>query len=264
MLADERKNKILEILERQPTVTTSELTVLFQVSLETIRRDLEYLERQGALRRVHGGAVSVGRLQRYTSLSRRAEEHRQEKKDLAQTACSFIREGDYIALDAGSTAFELALLLRERFRELTVLTHSLELVRILAEREGIRTVLAGGYFMAAEKCFCGYLTLDMIRQMHVNKCFIAPAAISLDFGISDHIQEMIAVQRAFSEIADQTYVLVDSSKFETCAPLKICGLDTRFRYITDAGLSDEMWELYQNASVQVVRPDFFDGRKEEK
>lgn len=264
MLADERKNKILELLDGRPAVTTSELTALFQVSLETIRRDLEYLEKEGALKRVHGGAVAARKLQSYASLSRRAKEHRPEKRDLAQAACSFIREGDYIALDAGSTTFELALLLRDRFRELTVLTHSLELVRILAEREGIRTILAGGFYTPAEKCFCGHLTLDMIRQLHVNKCFIAPAAISLDFGISDHMPEMIAVQRSFSDISDETYVLVDSSKFETCAPLKICGLNPHFRYITDAGLSDEIWGLYQDTSINIIRPERSEGGRKGK
>ena len=75
MFANERRNKILELLNRRSSVTVTELTGLFQVSLETIRRDLEYLEQQGALKRVHGGALSMKRMQNYTGLSERLAEH---------------------------------------------------------------------------------------------------------------------------------------------------------------------------------------------
>lgn len=253
MFADERKTKIADMLKRHSSVTTSELTETFGVSVETIRRDLESMEGQGLLKRVHGGAIAISRLQNYTSLSGRRREHQPEKHRLALKACSYIRDGDFIALDAGSTAYELAALLGERFRSLTVLTHSLEVMKILEEKENIRLILAGGFYLSAEKCFCGHLALDTVRQLHVSRCFIAPAAVSLNFGISDHMQELIAMQRAFLEIADQVYILADSSKFETCAPLKISGLEPDFFYITDSGLSDEVWEAYQKASINVVR-----------
>lgn len=253
MFADERKSKIAQMLKRRASVTTSELTETFGVSVETIRRDLEYMEGQGLLKRVHGGAVAIRKLQNYTGLSGRRREHLPEKHSLALKACSYIKEGDFIALDAGSTACELAALLGERFRTLTVLTHSLEVMNILEEKENIRIVLAGGFYLPAEKCFCGHPALDMVRQFHISKCFIAPAAISLHFGISDHMQELIAMQRAFLEIADQAYILADSSKFETCAPMKISGFDPKFVCITDSGLSDEVWEAYEKASVDVVR-----------
>lgn len=253
MFADERKAKIEEILKKRASVSTYELTELFQVSVETIRRDLEYLESHGRLKRVHGGAVAIGRLQNYTSLSGRVEEHRCEKRKMALTACAHIQEGDYIALDTGSTALEMAAVLSERFRELTVLTHSLEAAKLLAEKENIRMVLAGGFYLPEERCFCGHLTIDMIRQMHVSKCFIAPSAISLDFGISDHIQELIAVQRAFLEVSDQAYILADSSKFGICAPLKICDLSPAFSYITDSELPDESLRAYADSGFRVTR-----------
>ncbi len=253
MFADERRTHIEQMLKKHSAVTTSELTRLFQVSLETIRRDLEYLEDQGVLKRVHGGAISVAKQQKYTDFTKRTEWRQSEKRNLAMTACSFIQEGNEIALDAGSTTLELAALLCERFRELTVLTHSLEAVGIFSEQSRFRTILAGGFYLPQERCFYGHLTLDMIRQIHVSKCFIAPSAISLDFGVSDHIPELISVQRALLKSADQAYLLVDSSKFETFAPLKICDIDSRYVCITDSGLSDELLETYQKASVNIIK-----------
>lgn len=90
MFADERKTKIEDMLKRHASVTTSELTEAFGVSVETIRRDLEYMESQGLLKRVHGGAVAMRRLQSYTSLSGRRREHQPEKHSLALKACSYI------------------------------------------------------------------------------------------------------------------------------------------------------------------------------
>ncbi len=253
MFADERRMKIADMVKMRTSITSSELTEVFGVSVETIRKDLEYLEGQGVLKRLHGGAIAMGKLQNYTSLSGRRGEHQAEKHSLAVKACSYIKEGDFIALDAGSTAYELAALLGERFCALTVLTHSLEVMKILEEKENIRVVLAGGFYLPAEKCFCGHLALDMVRQLHISKCFIAPSAISLRFGISDHMGELIAIQRAYLEIADQACILADSSKFESYAPLKISGFEPNFLCITDSGLSDEVWEAYKKASVDVVR-----------
>lgn len=253
MFADERKNKIIAMLESRSSITTSELTELFQVSLETIRRDLEYLEGQGSLKRVHGGAIALGQFKNYTSLVGRTLEHQPQKHHLALAACGYIQEGDFIALDAGTTTLELAALIRDRFQTVTVLTHSLEIVKVLSQKESIRTILAGGIYNPQEYCFGGQLTLDMIRQLHVSKCFIAPAAVSLGFGISDHLPDLIMVQRALLEISDRAYVLADSSKFESCAPMKICGLGPKLSLITDSGLSDEILKAYQNASVPVVR-----------
>lgn len=253
MFADERKTKIADMLKRRTSVTTAELTEEFGVSVETIRRDLEYMESRGLLKRVHGGAIAIRQLQNYTSLSGRRREHLPGKHSLALKACSYIEEGDFIALDAGSTSCELAALFGERFRTLTVLTHSLEVMKLLEEKENIRVVLAGGFYLPEEKCFCGHPALDMVSQFHVAKCFIAPAAVSLGFGISDHMWELVAMQRAFLEAADQAYILADSSKFETCAPLKISGFNPKFLCITDSGLSDEVLEAYKEASVDVVR-----------
>ena len=228
MFANERRNKILELLSRRSSVTVKELTGLFQVSLETIRRDLEYLEKQGALKRVHGGALSMNRMQSYTGLSERSTEHQTEKRQIARAALSHIREGERIALDAGTTTSELAHLLCDSFQELTIVTASLPIFEILSAKPGFQVILTGGFYLPGEKAFYGHLALDMIRQLHVSAFFHAPSALSLNFGMSEHIRELVEVQRALIAAADQVFVLADSTKFETCAALKVCDLSPRF------------------------------------
>lgn len=255
MFADERRTKIADMISRNNSVSTSELTEIFQVSLETIRRDLESMEEQGVLKRVHGGAISVQKLQSYDNLSRRTISHQTEKRKLSLAACACISNRDYIALDVGTTAIELAKLIRERFQELTVLTNSLEIFEILSGNRGIHTILAGGFYLAEEKCFYGHPTIDMIHQFHVAKCFITPSGISLNFGISDHIHEMIDVQRNIMGISDEIYVLVDSSKFESCAPLKICDLNKAHTYLTDSGLSEEIYKIYHEVGIKIKKQE---------
>ena len=186
------------------------------MSLETIRRDLEYLEQQGALKRVHGGALSMNRMQSYTGLSERSTEHQPEKRQIARAALSHIHEGERIALDAGSTTSELAHLLCDSFQELTIVTASLPIFEILSEKPGFQVILTGGFYLPGEKAFYGHLALDTIRQLHVSAFFHAPSALSLNFGLSEHIRELVEVQRAFIAATDQVFVLADSSKFETC------------------------------------------------
>ena len=252
MFANERRNKILELLSRRSSVTVTELTGLFQVSLETIRRDLEYLEQQGALKRVHGGALSMNRMQSYTGLSERSTEHQPEKRQIARAALSHIHEGERIALDAGSTTSELAHLLCDSFQELTIVTASLPIFEILSEKPGFQVILTGGFYLPGEKAFYGRLALDMIRQLHVSAFFHAPSALSLNFGLSEHIRELVEVQRAFIAAADQVFVLADSSKFETCAALTVCDLSPRFLYLTDNGLSDEIRDAWKRASLDII------------
>ena len=243
MFADERRAKIADMVGRNRSVTTGELTELFQVSLETIRKDLESMEKQGLLKRVHGGAVTVREMQSYRSLAVRSEARQAEKHAVALAACSHICEGDFIALDTGSTAIELAKILGGRFKNLTVLTNSLEIFHILTETQTNRTLLTGGCYQAEEKSFYSHLSVDMIRQFHVKKFFLTPSGISLDFGISDHVCELIEVQRAMIGIAEEIYVLADSSKFESHA----------YRYLTDSGLPEEIFRAYQKASLLIEK-----------
>lgn len=253
MFADERRAKIADMVRKNHSVSSSELTETFRVSLETIRRDLESMEEQGLLKRVHGGAISVGKLQSYHDLSLRSEVHQPQKRRLCLAACSCMKNGDFIALDSGSTAYELAKLICERSESFTVLTHSLEVFEILSENANIRTILAGGFYHPEEKCFYGHPALDMLRQFHVGKSFIAPSAISLGFGISDHLHKLIEIQRAIMGISDEVYVLVDSSKFETCAPFQICGLNTGHTYLTDSDLPDDIYEAYQKTGINIKK-----------
>src|ERR1041385_2550632 len=139
LFAEERQHAIEEQLRQKGKVTVEELTLTFRVSPPTIRTDLTRLEEQGLLRRTHGGAIAVGNTLYEPPYAERAILRQAEKRAIARAAAGLVHEGETLLLDAGTTCYEIALLLKE-FRALTVVTNSLASAQALAENDGIETI----------------------------------------------------------------------------------------------------------------------------
>ena len=252
MFANERQQHIAEKIRQNGAVTVSQLMETFGVSIETIRRDLLTMERQGVLSRVHGGAVAKSDMKPFLSLTERNKAYEPQKRQLAIAAMDYIREGDIIALDSGSTAIIFAEILRERFSRLTVITHSLDVFHLLCNYKEIQVILCGGYYLRNENSFYGTLTLDTLSKLHAQKAFIFPSAISLEHGIADFEKDLFPIQRQLIACADSIFVLADSSKFEKKALLKVDDMRCEYHYITDGDLLDELQQLYINNGRQIT------------
>lgn len=254
MFADERYHDILELLQKNGSVTVAELMELFGASPETVRRDLLYLESCRLLKRVHGGAMPVKKQKEVYKLSQRFKENAQEKSELSETAASLVCENDVIALDSGSTSAAFVSALKEKFHHLTVVTHSMHVFHALAETE-FKTILLGGEYLKDEGAFYGYMTLDMIKNVHVSKAFLCPDAVSLTYGFFDQVHEFVPIQRALLEICDKAVFLADSSKFESTSVLKICDLSPEFIIVTDSKLSDEIYNMYREREIPILKKE---------
>lgn len=172
MLAQERYEYIIETLNRDCAVKVSKLIKELNVSIETIRRDLEHLEKEGVLQRVYGGAilkkVSVDKL----SFDKREEEFRKEKIEIANIATRYISEGQSIALNDSTTNVEIAKNIRNKFTNLTVVTNSLVIATELANNKGIKVILAGGILDNKEYAFYGQLAQNILENFVVDRSFI--------------------------------------------------------------------------------------------
>ncbi len=253
MFAKERQDKIYAAIMKNGAVETANLVKSFGVSIETVRRDLLYMENQKLLKRVHGGAVKLGDMRSFPSLEARNHSQTEEKTALAKRAMNFISDGDFIAVDCGSTANFFAEVLKDSFSELTVLTHSMDIFEILRENSGFEIILTGGQYMHKENSFYGTLTLDMLSSMHVQKSFIFPSAISLEYGICDFQPDLYAIQKKMIEIGSEIFVLADSSKFEERALLKVDDMRPEYKYITDGALPDALQKLYADNNIDVYK-----------
>lgn len=194
---------------------------------------------------------AAGKMQPFYDLEKRNEDHNEQKVELASYACRFIQEGDHIALDTGSTAICLAHALRERFTRLTVVTNSVDVFEILKSCQGFSIFLCGGYYMKEENAFCGSLVLEALSKLHVQKAFLFPSAVSLEFGIGDFQQDIYLVQKKIMEMSDQIYILADSSKFEKRALLKVDDMNPEYQYVTDSRLSAELKSIYLENQMKI-------------
>lgn len=245
-------NYICELLKKNGAVTTVQISRDLNVSVETIRRDFLALEEENRLLKVHGGAVLPSGGVERMPLTDRLEINREEKRILSDAACDFIKNGDIIAVDTGSTAVEFAEILSLRFKELTVITHSLDVFERLQNKSGFKNILVGGIYLPDEKAFCGLPAVEAYKILHCDKAFITPAAISLKNGLSDCGERLMTVERQMIESADEIFVLADSDKFEKTALYRMAPISSRFTLVTDSGLSEELKSLYKENGITVA------------
>ncbi|GGE29367.1 DeoR/GlpR family DNA-binding transcription regulator [Streptococcus himalayensis] len=227
MLKSERKQVILSEISRHRVVSLEQLTQVLQTSESTVRRDLDELEGEGKLRRIHGGAESLHSLQEEESNQEKSIKNVHEKQKIAQKAASLIREQEVVFIDAGTTN---ELLIRElTAKQVTVVTNSIHHATQLVEQQ-ISTVIIGGMVKRSTDASIGGMALNQIGQLNFDKAFLGMNGISEECYSTPDMEEG-AIKRAILENAKKTYVLADSSKigyssFAKVAPIKRASLIT--------------------------------------
>ena len=256
MLSEQRYKEILNVLDREGSVKTSTLCALLGTSRETIRRDLENLEARNLLKRIHGGAMGLETSGEngasYTSFDKRRTENPEPKEWVAQEAAAYIREGQAIALDSGTTALALAKVIREKFRSLTVVTNSLAVANELSDAQGITLVMTGGIYRPDEEAFVSDIATLIFSKINVDTFFLTTCGISVERGITYPRMDEILVQNKMMEAAEQTIVITDSSKLGVNSLVRMCGIDAVSMIITDSGISFSQKKAFEDAGVKIV------------
>lgn len=249
MLAGERHNSIIMMIKDNGAVSTDELVNVFGVSDETVRRDLIKLEKAGLCTRVHGGAVRNSEFVQPSMISYRIGKNENLKIELAKKAMKFVNENDIIGIDSGSTTVAFSEMLKENFEHLTVITYSLSVFEIL--RNKFKVVLCGGLFDEGENAFCGNVTISQMSDLHTQKVFLAPSAISIKSGVRDYNGDLLLIQKAMYENSDKVFFIADSSKFEKSALYKIADISSKQVIITDNNLSVDVREIYADNNILI-------------
>jgi DeoR/GlpR family transcriptional regulator of sugar metabolism len=225
MLAKDRYDKILNILELDGSVKTSKLSKVLNVSLETVRRDLDTLDKNGKLKKVHGGAVLENEKISTLPYILREDNMRNEKIEISKLAFEMINSGDVIGLNGSTTNIQLAKMLKESVKEITVITNSYLITQELIENPKIKLITVGGRYDREEFAFFGDNSIKFLEQYSVNKAFLSVGGITLKRGITDFLGKEVQITKKFIEIADEIIILADSSKLGNNSLVKICDLD---------------------------------------
>jgi DeoR/GlpR family transcriptional regulator of sugar metabolism len=252
----ERRQSILETLRKKPGVRVVELAEIFEVSQGTIRNDLNALEEEGRLERIHGGAVlSNNRNFNATTFTDRHKENVYQKEIIGRYAAQRVKDGDSILLDASSTAYYLALALESKKR-LRVVTNGIDVARLLAANSTNSVILIGGTMNPEGSSLTGLFSEMLIRELHIQKAFVSCSGFTIEMGMTeDHLQEAL-LKRKFIESANEVIAILDSSKFGKQDLTPFASIDKICCLYTDEGITDEWQQAIEqaNISVQVCRP----------
>ncbi|MCY4465810.1 MAG: DeoR/GlpR family DNA-binding transcription regulator [Chloroflexi bacterium] len=251
MTGSERRAVIIQALGARGRVSVSELSQLIRVSDMTIRRDLEALEREGLLRRIHGGAVSVTSLSYEPPYILRKEQNSAAKVRIGRKAASLLNEGETIILDVGSTAVEVARALKGRVN-LTVLTSNLRAAAILADEPGIVLLLTGGRARAGERSLVGHLAVRTFNELVFDVFIMGVAGIHPDYGVTDYNMDEAQVKRTAIRASQRRIITADSSKLGKVAFAKLCDLDDIDVIVTDDGAPDELANVESESIATII------------
>lgn len=252
MLAQERYEYIIETLNRDCAVRVSKLIKDLGVSIETIRRDLEHLEKEGILERVYGGAVPKKIVVDKLSFDMREEEFKEEKLQIASIAMRYISEGQAIALNDSTTNVEIAKQLKNNFKNITVITNSLVISTELANSPGIKIILAGGLLNKEEYAFYGTITKNILSNFIVDKAFIGVGGVSINRGITDYDMDTVEIQKMLIHISKEAIVLADSSKIDSVSFTKISDIEDISFIITDSKVDRSIINKYLKHGVEII------------
>jgi len=246
-----RHKAILSAVEVQGTVRVSELAKQLSVTEMTIRRDLSLLERQGLLKRVHGGGISARGRSYEPTLQLRKTVHLTEKQRIARSAYNLVKEGDFIALDVGSTTYELACRLVDR-QNLSVITPSLLIANVLVNLPGLRLILPGGIVRPGETSMIGELSHRAFEMFHVDRLFLGVGGIDSQAGLTEYNWDDTLIKQAMLKTAKQVVALADSSKFERIATVKIAPLESLDVLVTDQEPPSTLLDALHKAGVSII------------
>jgi DeoR/GlpR family transcriptional regulator of sugar metabolism len=250
-LAPRRWDRLRALIRESGVIAVEEICRRLDVSPATVRRDLDQLERAGAIRRVHGGAVSVESRSDEPLFENKTSIAAREKRRIAEAALSFVADGETIYLDGGSTLLELARLFRER-ANVTVVTNSLRAATELAGR-GPRLILIGGELRRLSQTLVGPLTRHVLEGLHLDKAFMGTIGLSLKEGLTTtdpgeaYTKELVMAQ------ARQVIVLADSSKAGKVSFARAGDWNKVHVLVTDRSLSKDFANELTKKKIKLVR-----------
>ena len=250
MLNSHRHEYILEKIQATDKVTVAELMTGLGVSDETVRRDLKDLESKGLLRRIHGGAIGVGKI-RDEPIRLRAQKSAREKITIAQKAVELISDHTSIFLDTGSTTEALARHLG-RFSDLKLYTNSLNVALAARDHFGVSVFVTPGELRKVELDLVGYDTVDYIQTYLFDTVFMGTAAVDAERGFMDFEEDESRIRKALMKSARNKVMLADVSKFGKTANICTARFETIDRLVTDSKPNKLFKSTFDRSGMEVI------------
>jgi DeoR/GlpR family transcriptional regulator of sugar metabolism len=241
MFKNQRHEEILKFLKENGFASVKELSERMYASLPTIRRDLDYLQREGLIHRSHGGAIAADE-KRKAPVSFRTGTSFRQKARICRVASELIRHGNIIFTDASTTVTHLVDFINEK-DDVTVITNGYPICRLLADKN-IRTYSTGGRLLKSSMVFVGNSAEDTINKFNADLFFFSSSSLDENGIISDYSEEEIALRKLMFERSYKKVFLFDSKKFATRSAYRSFPLSQIDHIITDAVLPKDLLEQH--------------------
>lgn len=250
MLAEERRLKLVEWTQADGRLDATKAANKLEVAVETVRRDLDLLNRRGVLRRVHGGALANERFGHEFTIPERLERNPDKKKAVAQIAAAFLPEEGCIFVDGGTTTEYLAPFLRDK-PKLIVVTNNITLASRLAD-SSTQTVVLGGRIRPATLSSVGAKTVSEVGYYNAQMSFIGANGVSFDGGIASFDTDEAEVKKAMMVRSAERILLLDSGKFGPVYPARFANFTDFDRLVTNLDADQEYLDKFSNEGVEVA------------
>lgn len=250
MLLLDRHNQILELLAKNNRMTTNELSSFLKVSTATIRSDLNYLEKEGLIKKFHGGAIIINNSSENVTFGHREQLNIDEKKQITSEALKLIKNNQCILLDASSTALELAKKLHT-FDRLTVVTNGIYTMLTLKEVPNITVIFIGGIITKNSGSVEGLLGWDLLKKINADLAFVSAHGFTLETGLTDFNIYESELKKQMLQRAKKTVALLDYSKLENTSIASFSQANDIDLIITDKSADTSVIEKYVKAGINV-------------
>lgn len=252
MLAIDRLKEIEKRLNEKGSVMISSLSKEFNVSEETIRRDLEKLEKTKVLKRVRGGAYLQSESDKQVPVEIREQIYLEEKHEIAKKSIEFIEDGDTLMIDSSTTAVCVAQIIELEEKKVTIITNSIKVVEVFQNSKWVKVICLGGSLRKRTKSFIGSHAISQLENLRANKAFISCTAIDKKFGITDDSEREAEIRKKMIENSLETYLIVDRTKFDFLESYLISNFEMINTIITDKKLSKEWEDLLNEKNIKII------------
>lgn len=254
LFAELRKQRIVDLINKETKVKVVELCEKFSVSSATIRNDLRELEEAKLLKRTHGGAIGNKKIIHERTAYQKEVDNIDKKKVIAKVAAAYVEKGDSIALDTGSTALEFAKQIAD-IEDITIVTYDFQIAAYLEKNSKAAVVMAGGIVRRNFHCTSGKPAIDTLENFYYDKAFMGADGMSIEKGFTTPNVEISRIKRIIKANADEVIMLCDSTKIERSSFAKFSEIEDVDLIITDDGVPDSFVMDIQKlgADIQIAR-----------
>src|SRR6478736_9303370 len=250
--------RVLQLLETRDSVPVTELAEAFSVSEVTIRSDLSELARQGLVARVRGGVRPRTRSQSELGFDFRLRLDVRAKQAIARAAATMVGEGEAVALDASTTAYYLALELRQK-RELVVVTNGMLVAASLADAPGINVLVTGGELRLSAMSLVGDLGAELLRATRFKWGFLGARGLSLERGLMDLNPDEVRIKQEMADACERVVCIADGTKWHRSALLSFVPPAGVHGIVTDTSAPEDQVEAWRARGVEVAVAEVTDA-----